>query len=130
MVNIGITDFRKIANRGENFLTESGVYKLIFKSKKKEAERQLEIQEPKVRKYDKFLDCDGLCTVTDVSKMIDVPRDRIYKHLREENLVFKHQVKPTKIGVDKGYLKLVMQGGYSTMKVTPTGIDYIASCFE
>ena len=32
-------DFRKLHNTGENFLTESGVYKLIFKSKKKEAEK-------------------------------------------------------------------------------------------
>lgn len=32
-------DFRKLHNTGENFLTESGVYKLIFKSRKAEAER-------------------------------------------------------------------------------------------
>ena len=32
-------DFRKLNNRGEKFLTESGVYKLIFKSDKKEAEQ-------------------------------------------------------------------------------------------
>lgn len=32
-------DIRKLNNAGEKFLTESGVYKLIFKSKKKEAER-------------------------------------------------------------------------------------------
>lgn len=32
-------DFRKLNNRGEKFLTESGVYKLIFKSKKEEAEK-------------------------------------------------------------------------------------------
>lgn len=32
-------DFRKIHNTGENFLTESGVYKLIFKSRKENAER-------------------------------------------------------------------------------------------
>ena len=32
-------NIRKLHNTGENFLTESGVYKLIFKSKKKEAER-------------------------------------------------------------------------------------------
>lgn len=31
--------FRKLHNTGENFLTESGVYKLIFKSKKEEAEK-------------------------------------------------------------------------------------------
>lgn len=33
------TDIRKLANRGEKFLTERGVYKLIFKSKKESAER-------------------------------------------------------------------------------------------
>ena len=32
-------DFRKLNNAGENFLTESGVYKLVFKSRKPEAER-------------------------------------------------------------------------------------------
>lgn len=32
-------DFRRLNNRGEKFLTESGVYKLIFKSKKAEAEK-------------------------------------------------------------------------------------------
>ncbi len=36
---ISNTDFRKLHNTGENFLTESGVYKLIFKSKKAEAEK-------------------------------------------------------------------------------------------
>lgn len=36
---IGNPDFRKLHNTGENFLTESWVYKLIFKSKKKEAEK-------------------------------------------------------------------------------------------
>ena len=35
----GLTNFRKIHNTGENFLTESGVYKLAFKSRKAEAER-------------------------------------------------------------------------------------------
>lgn len=33
------TDIRKFNNAGENFLTESGVYKLIFKSRKESAER-------------------------------------------------------------------------------------------
>lgn len=37
--NVKDIDFRKLHNTGENFLTESGVYKLIFKSHKKEAER-------------------------------------------------------------------------------------------
>lgn len=37
--DIGKTDIRKLNNAGENFLTESGVYKLIFKSNKEEAEK-------------------------------------------------------------------------------------------
>ncbi|EGT4252312.1 TPA: toxin Bro [Clostridioides difficile] len=37
--NVLDKDFRKLHNTGEKFLTESGVYKLIFKSKKEEAER-------------------------------------------------------------------------------------------
>lgn len=36
---ISSTEFRKLHNTGENFLTESGVYKLIFKSRKKIAEK-------------------------------------------------------------------------------------------
>ena len=37
--DVNNTDIRKLNNAGENFLTESGVYKLIFKSRKPEAER-------------------------------------------------------------------------------------------
>lgn len=37
--NVNNIDFRKLHNTGENFLTESGVYKLVFKSRKEEAER-------------------------------------------------------------------------------------------
>lgn len=33
------SDIRKLNNAGENFLTESGVYKLVFKSNKKNAEK-------------------------------------------------------------------------------------------
>lgn len=36
--DMGINLNRKLNNAGENFLTESGVYKLIFKSRKEEAE--------------------------------------------------------------------------------------------
>ena len=37
--DIGNTDFRKLNNAGENFLTESGVYKLVFKRSKPDAEK-------------------------------------------------------------------------------------------
>lgn len=37
--DVNLTDIRKLNNAGENFLTESGVYKLAFRSDKPEAER-------------------------------------------------------------------------------------------
>ena len=37
--NVGLTNFRKLHNTGENFITEEGVYTLIFKSRKPEAMR-------------------------------------------------------------------------------------------
>lgn len=36
--DVGSINFRKLNNAGENFLTESGVYKLVFKSRKPNAE--------------------------------------------------------------------------------------------
>lgn len=53
-------DFRKLNNAGENFLTESGVYKLIFKSHKEEAEKFQDwvIDEvlPSVRKHGVYME--------------------------------------------------------------------------
>jgi prophage antirepressor-like protein len=37
--DVGLTNIRILNNAGENFLTESGVYNLIFKSRKPEAEK-------------------------------------------------------------------------------------------
>ena len=36
--DVGLTNFRKLNNAGEKFLTESGVYKLVFKSRKPDAD--------------------------------------------------------------------------------------------
>ena len=36
--DVGLTNFRKLNNAGENFLSESDVYKLVFKSRKTNAE--------------------------------------------------------------------------------------------
>ncbi len=59
---ISNTDFRKLHNTGENFLTESGVYKLIFKSKKEEAEKfqdwVTDVVLPQVRKTGGYIPID------------------------------------------------------------------------
>lgn len=53
------SDFRKLANRGENFLTEAGVYKLAFRSNKASAERftnwVAEEVLPNIRKHGAYL---------------------------------------------------------------------------
>lgn len=53
------SDFRKLANRGENFLTEAGVYKLAFRSNKASAERftnwVAEEVLPSIRKHGAYL---------------------------------------------------------------------------
>ena len=41
--NVGSTNFRKLHNTGENFLTEEGVYALIFKLRKPEALNKKEL---------------------------------------------------------------------------------------
>ena len=52
-------DFRKLNNTGENFLTESGVYKLIFKSRKPNAERfqdwVTDVVLPEIRMYGGYI---------------------------------------------------------------------------
>lgn len=52
-------DIRKLNNAGEKFLTESGVYKLIFKSRKEEAEKfqdwVTDIVLPKIRKTGSYI---------------------------------------------------------------------------
>ena len=62
--DIGNTDFRKLNNAGESFLTESGVYKLIFKSRKPAAERfsdwVTDVVLPSIRKTGGYVDNDEL----------------------------------------------------------------------
>lgn len=73
-------NFRKIANRGENFLTESGLYKLIFKSHKEEAERfQDWVTDevlPDIRKKGYYMSADAENEAIDFGKLFDNKRIR------------------------------------------------------
>lgn len=57
--NFNLTGIRKLNNAGENFLTESGVYKLIFKSRKPSAERfqdwVTDAVLPRIRQYGAYI---------------------------------------------------------------------------
>ena len=61
---ISTADFRKLHNTGENFLTESGVYKIIFQSRKSEAEKfQNWVTDevlPSIRKHGAYMTDDTL----------------------------------------------------------------------
>ena len=66
--NVKNINIRKLHNTGEKFLTESGVYKLIFKSEKKEAEKfQDWVTDevlPQIRKTGSYIQAKELYTVT------------------------------------------------------------------
>lgn len=59
LANANSTNFRKLNNAGENFLTESGMYKLIFKSRKPNAERfqdwVTDVVLPRIRQYGAYI---------------------------------------------------------------------------
>lgn len=94
LTNSKVTDsnFRKLHNTGENFLTESGVYKLIFKSKKKEAEKfQDWVTDevlPSIRKHGMYATDDLL---NDPDLMIEAANK--IKEEREGRLKAESQVK-------------------------------------
>lgn len=57
--DFNLTGIRKLNNAGESFLTESGVYKLIFKSRKPSAERfqdwVTDVVLPRIKQYGAYI---------------------------------------------------------------------------
>lgn len=92
------SDFRKLHNTGENFLTESGVYKLVFKSHKPNAEKFTDwITDevlPTIRKTGGYVNNDELFIATylpyadDSTKLIFA---QTLKTVREQNETIRQQ---------------------------------------
>lgn len=92
------SDFRKLHNTGENFLTESGVYKLVFKSHKPNAEAFTDwIADevlPTIRKTGGYVNNDELFIATylpyadESTKLIFA---QTLKTVREQNETIKQQ---------------------------------------
>lgn len=92
--------FRKLHNTGENFLTESGVYKLIFKSKKENAE---EFQDwvtdevlPTIRKTGGYVNDDQMFINTYLPYADDVTKtlfSQIMHTVRDNNKKIEEQNK-------------------------------------
>lgn len=124
---IGNSDFRKLHNTGENFLTESGVYKLIFKSKKKEAEKfQDWVTDevlPTIRKHgmyarDEILDNPDL--LIEVATQLKQEREQ-RKQLELEKAMLIQENNELKPKAD--YTDMVLQNK-SLMTVTAIAKDY------
>ena len=84
-----LTGFRNLNNAGENFLTEAGVYKIIFKSRKPEAERfQDWVTDevlPTVRKTGGYLS-EGVdwTDLDNIQKVLDVAKEERIKRIEAE----------------------------------------------
>lgn len=108
--------FRKLHNTGENFLTESGVYKLIFRSHKPEAERFSDWVTdevlPSIRKtggYQKQLSPQEMMRIQ--LGMIDDHEDRI-KNLESNMVIDYGQQQTLRQHVNKAVLNAL--GGKGT----------------
>lgn len=108
--------FRKLNNAGENFLTESGVYKLIFRSHKPEAERFSDWVTdevlPSIRKtgsYQKQLSPQEMMRIQ--LGMIDDHEDRI-KNLESNMVIDYGQQQALRQHVNKAVLNAL--GGKDT----------------
>lgn len=126
-------DIRKLNNAGEKFLTESGVYKLIFKSKKAEAERfQDWVTDevlPQIRKHgmyatDELLDNPDL--LIEVATKLKEEREK-NKALQEENAKQKQRIGELEPKAD--YTDLILKSK-SIVAITQIAKDYGMSAQE
>ena len=82
----GLTAPRKLNNFGENFLTTSGVYKLIFKSRKPSAERfqdwVTDVVLPSIEKHGGYIPGN---TPEEIQQKAKEIADSMVKELKDEN---------------------------------------------
>ena len=124
-------DIRKLNNAGENFLTESGVYKLIFKSHKEEAERfQDWVTDevlPTIRKHGAYLTEDTLAKAIEnpdftIGLLTNLKEEREKRKLLEAKVeadkpkvIFAEAVDAAQTSILVGDLaKLLKQNGINT----------------
>lgn len=102
-------DFRKLNNAGENFLTESGVYKLIFKSQKKAAEKfQDWVTDevlPSIRKHGMYATDDLLNDPDLMIKAANKIKEEKEGRLKAESQVKELTDKVVKLSIDVNNLE-------------------------
>lgn len=97
-----------------------------------EAERQLQLQAPKVELYDILLSAKNAQTMNEVAKSFGWGRNRLFAYLRERGILMKNNL-PYQQYLDTGYFEVrevSTQRGEFSVNVTQTlvtakGIDFI-----
>ncbi|MCY8513780.1 phage antirepressor KilAC domain-containing protein [Bacillus atrophaeus] len=102
---------------------------------KRELQEQLTLAEPKVEKYDRFLNTDGLMKIGQVAKAIGIKgmgQNNLFRFLRENKVLIDGTNKnaPYQKYVERGLFQVKTQEtsvGIKTITlVTPKGADFIA----
>lgn len=92
---------------------------------------KIEELKPQADNFKKYMDSDGLITVTEVARIIGINRNEIFRFLREKEFVCKEKALPTVKGIEKGILvQKFTSSGYLTMKVTTKGVDFLIEQFR
>lgn len=92
---------------------------------------KIEELKPQADNFKKYMDSDGLITVTEVARIIGINRNEIFRFLRENEFVCKEKALPTVKGIEKGILvQKFTSSGYLTMKVTTKGVDFLIEQFR
>lgn len=92
---------------------------------------KIEELKPQADNFKKYMDSDGLITVTEVARIIGINRNEIFRFLREKEFVCKEKALPRVKGIEKGILvQKFTSSGYLTMKVTTKGVDFLIEQFR
>lgn len=90
---------------------------------------KIELDAPKVDAFDTYMDKDGLYTVTNVSKLLNIKRKDLYQWLRDEELVYKRKCICTVKAQDLEIAKMKINNGHDSLYITPKGVEYIRNNF-
>lgn len=99
-------DFRKIHNTGENFLTESGVYKLVFKSNKPNAEKFTDWVTdevlPQIRKTGSYSKKESKSKIEQGVSVVKFIADDLKVNIASRLLMYENYCKD--VGIPTGFL--------------------------
>lgn len=90
---------------------------------------KIELDAPKVDAFDTYMDKDGLYTVTNVSKLLNIKRKDLYQWLRDKELVYKRKCICTVKAQDLEIAKMKINNGHDSLYITPKGVEYIRNNF-